>query len=71
MLRSIVTVPPEKLDSLDIEKVTAYESIKEIIEVLTPFEEATDYAQVEYYPSAGCVLPCIRGLEEDQLNKIS
>ena len=71
MLRSIVAVPSEKLDSLDTQKLTAYERsvIKEIIEILTPFEEATDYAQIENYPSAGYVLPCIRGLE-DQLNKM-
>lgn len=71
MLRSIVVVPSDKLDSLDTQKLTAYERnvIKEIIEVLTPFEEATDCAQVENYPSAGYVLPCIRGLE-DQLNKM-
>ena len=40
MLRSIVAVPPDKLDSLDTQKQTAYERnvIKEIIEVLAPLK---------------------------------
>lgn len=39
------------------------------MEILTPFEEATDFAQVDNYPSSGYVLPCIRGLEY-QLSKL-
>ena len=41
MLRSIVAVPPDKLDSLDTQKQTAYERnvIKEIIEVLAPLKK--------------------------------
>uniref|UniRef100_A0A1X7UZR8 Uncharacterized protein n=1 Tax=Amphimedon queenslandica TaxID=400682 RepID=A0A1X7UZR8_AMPQE len=39
------------------------------MEILTPFEEATDFAQVDNYPSSGYVLPCIQGLEH-QLSKL-
>ena len=48
-----------------IPKLTAYEQsvITDLVEILTLFEEATDFAQIEDYPSAGYVVPCIRGLE--------
>ena len=72
MLRSIINVPSAALDSIDAPKLNAYEHniIGDIIEILTPFEEATDCAQVENVPSAGYVLPCIRGLEH-QLNSMN
>jgi hypothetical protein len=71
MVRSILAIPATKLDSIDAPKLTAYEqNIKrDIIEILTPFEEATDFAQVENCPSADYILPCIRGLEH-QLNSM-
>ena len=64
MIKFILAITSTKLDSLDAPKLTAYEGniIKEIIEILTPFVEAIDFAQVEDYP-AGYVLPCVRGLE--------
>ena len=30
-----------------------------MVEILTPFEEATEFVQVGCVPSAGYVLPCI------------
>ena len=41
------------------------------MEVLTPFEEATEFAQIEDYPTAGYVLPCIRGLKDQLANLIT
>ena len=41
------------------------------MEILTPFEEATDFAQIEDYPSAGYVLPCIRDLKHQLANLIT
>ena len=35
--------------------------LKDLIEILSPFE-ATDFAQIQNHPSAGYVIPCIRGL---------
>ena len=36
------------------------------MEILTPFEEATDFAQIEDYPTAGYVL--LRGLKHQLAN---
>ena len=71
MIKSILAISSDKLDSLDVPKLITYERniIKEGVEILTPFEEATDFAQIEDYPSAGYVLPSIRGLEH-QLNNV-
>ena len=41
------------------------------MEILTPFEEATYFVQVSCVPSAGCVLPCIRGLHHHMENMVS
>lgn len=67
MLKSIISIPPEKLADLNEEKapkITAYERkmITELLEILTPFEEATDFAQTE---SSGYVIPCVRGLSHE------
>lgn len=61
MIRSILAIPPQNLDGIDVPKLTVYERnmIKDIIDILGPFEEATDFAQTENLPSAGYVLPCI------------
>ena len=66
MIRSILDARTEKLDSLpDAPKLMSYErsTLKDLIEILTPFEEATDFSQIENFPTAGYVLPCIRGLK--------
>jgi hypothetical protein len=73
MLQSILSIPTDKLEALDdVPKLSAYECnlIKELIDILIPFNDATEFAQVESYPSAGYVLPCIRGLEH-HLNTIT
>lgn len=73
MIRSILSVSVEKFHLLDSPTViTAHERniLKDVVEILTPFEEATDVVQVDLYPSSGYVLPCIRGLKH-QLTKMS
>lgn len=73
MIRSILAADPGKLDELvDAPKLTAHERsiLKDLLEILTPFEEATDFSQIEHHPSAGYVLPCIRGLKH-QLNSMA
>ena len=66
MLKLILSIPSDKLDALDdVPKLSAYECslMKELVDILTPFNEATEFTQVEGFPSAGYVLPCIHGLE--------
>jgi hypothetical protein len=73
MIRSILSISPEKLDSLDCSIVlSAHERniLKDVMEILSPFEEATDAVQVDLHPSAGYVLPCTRGLKY-QLDNMS
>ena len=41
------------------------------MEILTPFEEATDFVQIGCIPSAGYVLPCVRGLTHHIQSMIS
>jgi len=41
------------------------------MEILIPFEEATDFVQVGCVPSAGYVLPCFRGLDHHVKNMVS
>ena len=71
MVKSILAIDPKKLDELqDAPKITLYERnvLNDIIEILTPFEEATDFSQVQNHPSAGYVIPCIRGLHHQLSN---
>ena len=74
MIRSILTIPDRKLAEVeDAPRLTAHERnlLCDIVEILTPFEEATDFAQLENIPPAGYVLPCIRGLRHQLQNMIS
>ena len=36
--------------------------LKELVDILQPFAEATDVAQSEKYASTGCIIPCVIGL---------
>ena len=72
MLRSILRIPSEKFEELEnVPKLSAHEKkiMSDIIEILTPFEEATDFAQTENIPSSGYVVPCVRGLRH-QIEKL-
>lgn len=73
MIRSVLTISEEKLAQVEgVPCLTAHDRniLHDIIEILTPFEEATDFAQLENIPPAGYVLPCIRGLRH-QLQKMT
>ena len=68
MLRSVLKVPQDVLNSLDYSgKPTAYEMklVSELCEVLLPFEEATDAVQGELVVTSSMVLICIRGLRAE------
>ena len=49
MIKSILAVDKDKLNSLDTTKLASYElnSLKDFVEILSPFEEATNIAQIE------------------------
>ena len=55
-----MSIPESKIDELDdAPKITSHDKniLRDIIEMLAPFEEATDFVQVSCY-----VIPWIRGL---------
>ena len=65
MIRSVLSVSESKLAELgEAPKLTSHERniLRDIMEILTPFEEATDFVQIGCVPSAGYVLPYIQGL---------
>lgn len=65
MIRSVLKVPEDKLALIaDAPILSSYDRnvLKDLVEILTPFEEATDIVQISNVPSAGYVLPCVRGL---------
>ena len=45
--------------------------LQDIIEILIPFEEETEFVQVGSVPSAGYVLPCIQRLNHHIENMVS
>ena len=68
MLRSLLNIDPAKLDQLDCPvKLSKYELnlIKEITDILTPFEVATLECQGENVVTSSKVIPCIRGLKAE------
>ena len=65
MIRSVLSIPESKLSLLEgAPCLSSYDRniLRDLIEILAPFEEATDFVQTENIPSAGYVLPCVRGL---------
>ena len=73
MIRSVLSISPDKNDSLDCSLVlSAHEKniLQDIMEILLPFEEATDAVQVDLHPSVRYVLACTRG-SRHQLSKLS
>ena len=74
MIRSVLAVSDLVLSQLEnAPKLTTHEKnlLQDIVEILTPFEEATEFVQVGCVPSAGYVLPCIRGLYHHIENMVS
>ena len=65
MIRSLLKIPAEKLKQLDCDhQLSAYERsvLKDLVEILTPFEQATDEVQGEKYVTSSLVAPLARGL---------
>ena len=60
MIMSVLKLPESKLAEIhDAPKLTSHERniLQDIVKILLPFEEATDFVQVSCVPSAGYVLP--------------
>ncbi len=64
MIRSLLAIPAEKLAQLDCAQLSAYERsvLKDLVEILTPFEDVTDEVQGEKYVTSSSVAPLVRGL---------
>ena len=64
MIRSLLAIPADKLTQLDCAQLSAYERsvLKDLVEILTPFEETTDEVQGEKYVTSSLVSPLARGL---------
>ena len=68
MLKSILQVPQDVLDSIDfVYKPRAHE-LKHMCIILQPFEEATNASQSENIVTSSEVIICIRSLREQLLN---
>ena len=65
MIRSVLNIPADKLDQLDTQKLTHHDRslLTDLLEILSPFEEATDVIQKQNTTSASFIVPCIRGLK--------
>lgn len=73
MVRSVLAISEDKLQELEEAPVLSAHDrnvLRDLVEILTPFEEATDFVQVDLCPSAGYVIPCVKGLAH-HLHKIS
>ena len=59
MIKSILKVNKEKLNTLNKAKLASYElnSFRDFVEILSPFEEATKIAQIENEVSSRLVIP--------------
>ena len=64
MIRSVLSIPADKLDQLNTQKLTYHERslLIDLLEILSPFEEATDVIQKQNTTSANFIIPCIHGL---------
>ena len=65
MVRSVLAIPSDRLDTIEAtRKLTSVDRdvLQEFVEIMTPFEEATDRTQGENIVTASCVIPVIRGL---------
>ena len=69
VMKSVVEV---KLNAPGTISLTKYEQniLREMFEILSPFEEVTDYVQKQNYVLISYMLPCIRDLRI-QLNELS
>lgn len=63
MIQSVLAISETKLAEVDgAPTLNAHDQNipHDIVNILTPFEEATDFAQTEHISSSGYILPCIR-----------
>ena len=68
MLKSILHADTEKLDQLDCPtKLTKYELtlIREVTDILSPFESATTQCEGQNIVTSSLVIPCVRGLRAE------
>ena len=65
-IKSILRVPEDKLRLLDTVHLTVNERkiLEDLVEILTPFQEATDFVQGGNVITSSLVIPCIRGLRK-------
>ena len=66
MIRSILKIPQEKLESLDTRhRLTEYDRkiLEDLVEILTPFETATNHIQGDNVITGSMVVPCTRVLK--------
>ena len=65
-IKSIIRVPEDKLRLLDTIHLTVHERkiLEDLVEILTPFQEATDFVQGENVITSSLVIPCIHGLHK-------
>jgi hypothetical protein len=72
MIRRLLEIDVEKVVDRKEFSLNSYEKavLRELVEVLEPFEEATDMLQGEKYNSISFVIPCFLGLKDhlSQLN---
>ncbi|KAK3853849.1 hypothetical protein Pcinc_039628 [Petrolisthes cinctipes] len=67
MIRSVLKIPQDQLDQLDLDKVhklTLYDRscLQDLCDILVPFEEVIDITQGDKIETCSFVVPCIRGL---------
>ena len=69
MILSVLNVPKEMLAKIKVPQLTAYERkiLAELVEILLPFLDSTEFVQIEKYPSAGYVLPCMKRRHQPKL----
>lgn len=72
MIRSILRISEEKLNSLDTHQLTTYDQklLEDLIEILTPFETATQCIQDDKGVTSSMIVPCIRVLKA-KMNTLS
>jgi len=73
MIQSVLVVSDSVLSQVEKSpKLTTYEKnlLQDMVDTLTPFEEATEFVQVGCVPSAGHVLLCIQGLNHHNENMV-
>ena len=64
MIKSLLSISTEKLKQLDVPQLTSHDRmyLNELVEILTPFEQATLSVQNEKTVSASLVIPVVKNL---------